>query len=73
MSFSTTFHCVGGLEDAIYARAIYTHEFADRLWQLAERGLEKPALDPQDACLVKGPPVRVFGSGIPRVNGGPIG
>ncbi|CAD5231295.1 unnamed protein product [Bursaphelenchus okinawaensis] len=54
-------------EDAIYARAIYGYEFADRLWDLPESGIEKPGLDPQDSCLVKGPNRRSFGSGIPRI------
>ncbi|CAD5234018.1 unnamed protein product [Bursaphelenchus xylophilus] len=54
-------------EDAIYARAIYGYEFADRLWDLPEMGIEKPGLDPQDSCLVKGPNRRVFGNGIPRI------
>ncbi|KAI6173278.1 hypothetical protein M3Y98_01064700 [Aphelenchoides besseyi] len=53
-------------EDAIYARAIYGTEFADRLWELQET-VEKPTLDPQDACLVKGVGMRLFGGGISRV------
>ncbi|KAI6191941.1 hypothetical protein M3Y97_00282400 [Aphelenchoides bicaudatus] len=54
-------------EDAIYARAIFGYEFSDRLWDLQEYGLEKPLLDPHDACLVKGSSTRVFGSGISRI------
>jgi hypothetical protein len=46
---------------------IYGNEYADRLWDLQEYGLEKPMLDPHDACLVKGHPTRVFGSGISRI------
>jgi hypothetical protein len=34
---------------------------------LQEYGIEKPMLDPHDACLVKGPTIRVFGSGISRI------
>lgn len=55
------------LEDAIYARSIYGYEFSDRLWDLQEYGLEKPMLDPHDACLVKGSTSRVFGGGISRI------
>ncbi|KAI1722946.1 putative 66.9 kDa protein R07B1.8 in chromosome X [Ditylenchus destructor] len=52
-------------EDAVYARTIYTPEFADRLWGLEET--QSPSLDPQAACLVKDVITRVFGGGISRI------
>uniref|UniRef100_A0A915EGG8 Uncharacterized protein n=1 Tax=Ditylenchus dipsaci TaxID=166011 RepID=A0A915EGG8_9BILA len=54
-------------EDAIYARAIYSTEFADRLWGLPETVSVKASLNPQEACLVKDLVTRVFGGGISRI------
>ncbi|KAI1723381.1 putative 66.9 kDa protein R07B1.8 in chromosome X [Ditylenchus destructor] len=52
-------------EDAVYARTIYTPEFADSLWGLVET--QTPSIDPQGACLAKDVVTRVFGGGISRI------
>ncbi|CAJ0946936.1 unnamed protein product, partial [Mesorhabditis belari] len=54
-------------EDAVYARAIYSTEFTERLWGLSETN--QPSLDTRGVCLVKNFALRVFGSGINRLVG----
>lgn len=54
-------------EDAIYARVIFSTEFADRLWGLDDNVYSRLAMESYSSCLIKEFPVRVFGGGINRI------
>uniref|UniRef100_A0A0K0F1W4 DUF725 domain-containing protein n=1 Tax=Strongyloides venezuelensis TaxID=75913 RepID=A0A0K0F1W4_STRVS len=54
-------------EDAIYARAVFSTEFGDRLWGLDDNVYSRLSMEAYSSCLIKEFPVRVFGGGINRI------